>query len=483
MSKLIVRNIQYYLDLLLLKPIYAIVPAVIAAFLGIVIVFTMDRAYYAEGLIVMEVQQTPTALLSPTVSNERLQFIEQRVLARENLLSLAKRFDLFPQVRDTITDTELADLIRKQITFASTMSDPSTQFASNTSARIGFKYSDPDVAAAVAEALVRMVIDDGKRIRVGRASDTVRFLVREVGGLTEQFQARERAWAQFVSDNSDAMPGRMPTLLGEIQDKKRELTELDTTISRSRDDLSLLEAQFRLGVRQADVTTRQRTQIAALRTELTERLLTYSDSHPVVRGLRQRLDALERQALQPVAPDGDIRSIDRSGLTPELALTADQIDLARPRLDALQGQRRTLSDRLAALEATAARGSDVETRLGAIQVEREGLQRNLDEMNAKVDAARRGERIEQDDSAVNIQIIETPEVPRYPTEPRRLKMLLGVAFAALLAGAAGVYVADLFSPTIRGAFDLTTVLEGQTLLMIPRWPDQSGRPAAGEGYA
>lgn len=469
MANNLLRHIYYYLRFFFLKPHYAVLPAAIVVAIGTYIAFTMDRVYYAEALIVMESQATPSALLSPTVANERLQFIEQRVMARENLLILAKRFNLFPEVRATLSNTRLAELIRKHITFSSVMSDPSTQFVSNTSSRIGFKHTDPRTAAGVALDLVRMVIDDNRRIRVSRASDTVRFLVGEVNQLTARFRAREKVWAQYISDNGSALPNRIPALLSEIQDKEREMTAVALSFTRATEELSLLQAQLRLGMKRTDLATRRGEQLSALEADISEKMLTYAEDHPVVRGLKQRREALKMQTLQVSSTMENGLAGEGANLAPDLALIAEQIELAKPRREALQEERQHLQDRVTVLKATAARAADVETQLAANQVEREGLQRSLDEMNNKVEAARRGERLEHDDSAVNIQVIETPEVPRYPTEPRRLKVLFMVVVAAAFAGFAGLYVGDMLTPTIRGAFDLADSLEGKTLVMIPRW--------------
>jgi hypothetical protein len=111
--------------------------------------------------------------------------------------------------------------------------------------------------------------------------------------------------------------------------------------------------------------------------------------------------------------------------------------------------------------------------MSAIETERANLQRSLDDMRGKLDTARIGERLENDQSAMQMQVIETPEVPQYPIQSRRFYLL----FVMALSGAAGLACAlgvDLLNSRIRGTFDLADALKGQTLVVIPEWSPDAG---------
>jgi uncharacterized protein involved in exopolysaccharide biosynthesis len=467
----IVRNIRYYIEVFLARPLFGIIPAAAALLVGTVIVFSLPRTYYAEALVIVDSHKMPSSLVTATVANERLQFVEQRVLAREKLLSLIDKFNLFPELRATLPNTKLAEVVRNHITIQTLATEPSEHYANSSALRIGFKYSTPKLAAEVATELVAMIMDENRRTRVSRASETTQFLVREVEEFTRQLEAREAHWQKYFQDNTDALPARIPSLLIELQEKERELSALDQTIPELDEELRLLEAQLRLGADQSNEVARQRTQLAELEAELARKSLIYSDIHPEVRSLVQNIRTLKDQTAK--APASTTTALptgtELRALSPELGLLSARIAVAKPRQQSLLERRKALIDRVSWLKATMSRAPQVEAQLAAIEREKQNLQRNLDEMRGKLATARVGERLEQDESATQIQVVEKPELPRYPIAPGRQRLMFMVMGIAGALGLGGIYVADTLRRTIRGTFDLKDALAGETLVVIPYW--------------
>jgi uncharacterized protein involved in exopolysaccharide biosynthesis len=131
-----------------------------------------------------------------------------------------------------------------------------------------------------------------------------------------------------------------------------------------------------------------------------------------------------------------------------------------------------LTERINWLKIVISQAPEVESKLAAIQTEKQSIQRSLIDMQSKLDTARLGERLELGDAASKIEVMETPEVPAQRAGPGRRFLLVLLAGISVLAGAAGTYVADSLDRTIRGSFDLADALQGQELIMIPNWtPD------------
>src|SRR5260370_31579182 len=61
---------------------------------------------------------------------------------------------------------------------------------------VGFEYSDPQNAARVANELVTRILDLDLRDRTGRATDTTKFLAREVQRLQAESSAIDAKLAQ-----------------------------------------------------------------------------------------------------------------------------------------------------------------------------------------------------------------------------------------------------------------------------------------------
>ncbi|MDM9624869.1 hypothetical protein QTL95_03100 [Rhizobium sp. S152] len=473
MTRDLIRHAVYYLELVREKKIFFLIPAALVLIIGIIVVYSMPKIYSSEAVLIVEGQQISSNLVSATVTNERLQLIEQRVLARDNLIGLAERHDLVSGARQGLSNVQIADLVRRNITMTTETPEGSDQSTASSIVHIGFKYDDPELAAAVTSDLVDMLMNETKRLRISRATEATQFLARESSELSAQLRAKEAYRNKFVEDNKDSMPGRIPQLTLELGEKERALSVVETSITSLDRDNSLLEAQLRLGVMNTNGDALRRTQLAALKAQIDEKLLVYSEDHPQVRALRQKMQQLEAMqggvAKDVASPSTDAELRDPDSLPADLALIAQRIAIAKESLAGLAKQKDELTARIGSLKSIMARAPEVERQLTAMEVDRVSLQRSVDDMNGRLDTARIGERLENDQSAMQMQIIEEPEVPKYPSSSRRL---LGVAFVLALAGgagAAGVVIADIFTSHIRGTFDLAEALQGQTLVVIPEW--------------
>ncbi len=474
----ILRNALYYLESFVKRPYWAIIPFLLALVAGVAVIFVMPRVYQSEALLMIETTQPSTTSLVPTtIVSEPLRFVEQRVLARDKLLALAEKFDLFPGLRDTMSDTKLAEMVRKQIFIQTVSAEQSDRYAGTNAMRIAVLYPDPDLAAATASEIVSMIIEENRRLRVQRAQEVSQFLAREVEQLRANMEARETEWKAYIEANGDALPGRVQSLDNELQEKDRELADIDRSISTLEQELRLIEAELRLGLQRSATDERDRTQLAELEAELATKSMSYSSSHPEIRALTARVEALRQKIAESATAVGERAP---HQMSPELALLSERVAIAQARHEALLDQRARIVERISWLRATAQRAPSVQAQLEAIERERETLQTTLNDMTAKLSTARVGERLELDDTTAHVQIVEQPEVPRYPSGMSRTRMLGLVLAGALACGCAGLYLGDTMQRTIRGTFDLKDTLAGSTLVVIPHWTPETKRRAVVE---
>ena len=119
-------------------------------------------------------------------------------MTRENLLAIIDKFQLFPDQRNLMSVTQLVDLMKKktsiavlnQLTFAKRTDNPTIVFT------VGFEDSDPAVASRVANELVTRILNEDLRDRTNRATDTTKFLSREMQRLQAENAAIEAKIAQ-----------------------------------------------------------------------------------------------------------------------------------------------------------------------------------------------------------------------------------------------------------------------------------------------
>jgi uncharacterized protein involved in exopolysaccharide biosynthesis len=234
----------------------------------------MPATYVSEGKILVQSQQIPTELARPTVTSaaqERIQVIEQRTMTRENLLAIIDKFQLFPEKRSLMSASELVELMKKNakieplaepLAFSQLRSrgdNPTIVFT------VGFEYSDPQTASRVANELVTRILNEDLRDRTSRATDTTKFLAREV----QKLQAENAA--------------------------------VDAKIAQAK------LAQAKSG---SSKTDQPASQLAQLKVELAQKSALYSDRHPVMQSLKRQIEALEKIAAPSVQTASDLPPLD-----------------------------------------------------------------------------------------------------------------------------------------------------------------------------
>lgn len=292
----------YYLGLLKRRWPYFVIPFISVLLIGGLATYLWPATYFSEGKILVQSQQIPTELVRPTVTSaaqERIQVIEQRTMTRDNLLAIVDKFKLFPDRRTLMSPTQIVELMKKSIKIEP-YAQPLAFARGNPSLNptviftVGFEYSDPQNAARVANELVTRILNEDLRDRTSRATDTTKFLTREVQRLQAENNVIDAKIAQ-----AKFSPSR-PT-------------------SRTSPD-------------QAS------TQLAQLRAELLQKSAIYSDRNFQIQTLKRQIEALEKAAPQPSvipttgpapAPTADLDSLE----TQQKSIQAN-LELANAKLSA-----------------------------------------------------------------------------------------------------------------------------------------------------
>ncbi|MFN7023134.1 MAG: hypothetical protein ACK4QP_01130 [Pseudorhizobium sp.] len=460
------RNALYYFLLLMRHPLYALLPAAAVLLVGSYAITKLPRHFYSEGVLVTELQQIPSSLVSPTVANDRLRFIDQRVMSRANLASLAERLNVYPDLSPSTPAAVIAAAMRSNITLRQIATDSSDGSTSGASVIIGFKHALPSKTVDVTTALIEMIIEENRRLRQARASETTRFLQREVDDLSARLSSREAEWARLLQENEGAQPNRLPTMLIDLQAREEELVAVQQALSAGEAELTLLETQLRVGLEAVGPAGQLKIKLERLKAEIADKGLLYTPQHPQMRLLRQKSIDLTNASHAAEEVDSTLQP---ATLPADLALLVERLNQAKPRQEALETRFALVQERASKLKDKIAQTSQAEKGLAAVEVERQTLLRTLDDMKARLATAMMGERLEQKEAGLHVEVLERPVLPSSPSGPRKLILLTALALAAVGAAGLGLILFDLADRRVRGAFDLQGSLDGYTVVMVPLW--------------
>jgi uncharacterized protein involved in exopolysaccharide biosynthesis len=373
-------GLVHYIGIAKRRFFYFAIPFVLIFAVGVLVVAIQRPVYLAEGKILVETQEIPADLVRPTVTdtaNQRIQVIQQRIMTRDNLLAIVTKFGLFPSQKQWMTGSQLLDLMRERTLLKLVdLTLPTQQNNLTIAFTLSFEYENPEIAMRVASEFLTLILNEDARTRVGRASETTKFLDQEVRRL------------QGVRGATEAQ-------IAEIK-------------ARPRDPIQEVPEQIKI----------QQATLASLKADLAEKSSIYSDAHPSVRAIKAKIAGMEKLAAQ----------------TPPAPAVA-----AAEKGDGLDGLERQLQN----------------------------AEKNLDDANRKLAAARLGESLERNQQSERLQVIEQPTIPQKPIKPNRWK-LLALAFALSgMVGLGTVISAEAFDRSIRGVHELAGIVDSHLIVAIP----------------
>lgn len=285
-------QIATYLDVFRRRFFYFLLPFGLVSVLGLALAAMQAPDYLSEGKILVEQQDTAPDLVKPVVTataSERVQLIQQRVITRDNLLSIAHKFGLFSERPD------LLDLMERSVKIK-TVELSERQGGHSAAFTIGFEYDKPEIAMRVANELVTLIISEDQRSRTSRATEMVKLLTNEAKDLQTKLENTQNQIVDIARRPPDEVPA---------------------TSDRQKSQMAAL---------------------SALKGELIQKSSVYADGHPAVIALKKRIAAMEKtmtqlpQAQADAPSDDDIDVIKRQREALEKQLAEANTKLASARL-------------------------------------------------------------------------------------------------------------------------------------------------------
>lgn len=389
---------------------------------GLVIALALPTIFRAEALLVVESEQIPDDLAQSTVrtnAGEQLQIIEKRVLSRDVLVGLADRLRIYEaegaERPEELSSGTIVEDLRSRIRIGP--SNEGLRPAGDAEAllvRIAFDSPNPDVAAAVANELVTLILEEDVSTRIQLARQTQAFFQQEVSRLEQELSTRSQEIQGYKEENINALP--------------------DSLMFR-RQDLTAIE----------------------------ERLVQLDRDRRVLLDQVDRIDRLT--GAPPTSPDGveEGAVVERGQITTRDVRRGDLMT----ELSYLDQEREQLQARADALTATVAETPRVAIRLEAMERDYQNVRSQYDLAISNLAKAEIGELIESLAKGRRISVIEQAVRPDRPFSPNRPKIAL-VGLVAAFASAGGLILAlEMLRSVVRRPEDILAAAGDRMVMTLP----------------
>ncbi|MEX1660589.1 Wzz/FepE/Etk N-terminal domain-containing protein [uncultured Thioclava sp.] len=457
------QGARFYLNMLLRRIHWLILLTLLGTAAGLLVARSINPIYEADALLVVEGDSIPDKLATSTVqtdTNAKLQVIRKRVMSRESLLDIAKRMNLYSNLR---LDSGARDA---DAVFAALSNSIKIEITGQTKDRrapeqatfltIAYLSGRPAQAAQVANELVTRVLKEDSDIRTKSARDTLDFFTREADRLSGELSKSSSAILKFKQENGEALPERLNIMRDqatELQSERAKITAQKTALEDQRDKLIRRHELSGDKVNLDAIYPPQLRNLAQLSAQQLALQAVLAQDDPKLAALGAQIASLRSKGLPAMPKNGDafdarLRELEDDIFTADAQMQANRELYSRIQSDIL---------RVPANAAT----------LDALQLDHDNLRDQYDKAISARAMATTGDTIESLSKGERLTVINQAVAPSAPVKPNRKTIMLAGFGAGFVLGLLVIVAFELLNPGIRRPEDLTSKLGITAFATLP----------------
>ncbi|MEQ1837178.1 MAG: lipopolysaccharide biosynthesis protein [Candidatus Nitrotoga sp.] len=455
-----------YLSIMRRRAPYLVGIAGIVFVISVIVSFVIPPTYLATGTIMVESQQVPDNIVQSAIKNqidERISIIKQRVMTRDSLLRIANKYSLFKDSSSTMTSSELIEAMRNRVNIELLSSDAlssNSRVQSTIAFTLSFEDKQREVAYQVANDLTTLFLDWNVKLRTEGATETTIFLTEEANKLRLEVERIEQQIAKYKQQNSNNLPEQLTLRMTMLARAEGDLREVVRDLQATKNELNSLGVE--LSAAKSGMGDDLPQTLPALKAEYAKLSATYNESHPDMKALKRKIDALEKEP-----KTSEAANVPENAPTLEIFKIEAQIASAISRQASLVNQKKALESKISenelamVLTPKAAQGLDVLIR------DRDSVQKKYEELRSKQITAQISESLENENKSERFILLEPPIMPEKAFKPNRVKIVALGFFLAIASSVGMLLMMASFDSKIRGVDALEHVLGQRPLVVIP----------------
>jgi polysaccharide chain length determinant protein (PEP-CTERM system associated) len=452
---------------------WLIVPIVGGILVGALLALALPREYQSSTTLAVTSPSMTTDLVKNTPADlgERLRAISHELLSRPVLERVARDEGL---AEETSVDAAIGSIrSRASVSLPKTLAS-GTRTGPDTFL-VTYTGRTPEQTQRVTNRLATAFIEQHSKLRETRAEDTSAFLASQLSQSQERLKGIEERLRKMKEAYMGRLPEQTDANLQMVAGLRQQQESTAMSLRSEQDRLAMLERQIEAmkqgaaqgGTSRGPAGPSAQDRVLALRRQLEEAALTYTEKHPEI--LRLKADLTSAEAVAKL--EGERPPAER-----EPALNAD------PTYRQLLAERETSRLRVREHErATARAGAEIgryqsrvetapmiEQQLSSINREYEFEKQQYASLAGRHQAAVLAEDLERRRAGEQFSVLYPaflPSSPSSPNVPRVLliSILMGVVLGGLLA-----FGREYLDRSVYDARALQTEFELPVLAEIPR---------------
>jgi uncharacterized protein involved in exopolysaccharide biosynthesis len=389
--------------------------------------FWLPTTYRSTATLLVQSQDLPTTLVDAPASGaieQRIARIREQVLSRGDLIQLIEQNDLYPNERRSKPLSKIIEKMRLSTNVGALASDIGQQSSTqnNTIAiAMSFDYPDPVKSQAVLQSFVSKFLSMDSEDVENQANLTVRFLEDQANKLQSQISDIEGQLTSLKARNGAALASTGAPPLIDTGSVSAQITSL-------QNENRQLIAQSRRPAQTNSALATAEAQLAAAQAQ-------FSDTHPDVIALKQRVAQLRRTTQESGSAD----------------TTQEQIAANNAAIHQLMEQRDASLARVSTAMAGQARAPAIEEQAMQLENRASTLRNQYQQVSENLLKAQNSARMASEQRAEHLSLVEPATLPDRPFSPNRPLLIAAGAGAGLVLGLLLALGLELLSRPVRSA--------------------------------
>ncbi|MEW6990595.1 XrtA system polysaccharide chain length determinant [Colwelliaceae bacterium 6441] len=446
-----------YLKGIWLKRRYIIVSTWLICPIAWIYISQMDNVYKSEARVYADTQSLLRPLLRgltvETNPDYQISLMVRTLLSRPNVERITRMTDLDIQAETSESYEKLIEGLKNNIKIQSTGRGRENIFV------ISYEHKNPEMAKNVVQSALTVFIENTLGENRSDSDSAQKFLSEQIKDLENRLLTAEAKLTSFKQKYSSILVNNQGGYYKALNADKIRLKQAELELSEAVTRLNSAKAQLASAAPNIDslssskvqtegsLTTTFDSRIAQLESQLDSLLLRYTDRHPDVIELQNRLTQLNSKRENEIkkyysssdSNSSSISSIEQNPVFQELKIQVNQYE---NEVASLTVRVNNYKSSLVDLESKIHTLPEIEAELISLTRGYDITKKQHAQLLQRQETAQLAQQADDSTSKINFKIIDPPRAPTEPTGPKRILFLI---IATILGAGVGIGLSLLFS--------------------------------------
>ncbi|GAA5135468.1 XrtA system polysaccharide chain length determinant [Thalassotalea piscium] len=466
----IIEQVVDYLKGVWIKRRYLIIATWLICPIGWLVVAQLDDVYESEATVFADTQSILGPLLKgitvSTDTEKQIELMVRTLLSRDNLERISRMTDLDVSARTPLEYEELIKSLKEDIIIKKTGGRQQNIF------RITYEHQNPETAKNVVQSVLTVFIESMLGESRSDSDSAQRFLDSQIKEYENRLATSEAKLTDFKQKYSDVLPNQYGGYYQKLTAAKEQLKSIELMILETKTQLESARAQLpKKGddanqannniVGENTIQTTYDSRIEELETALDNLLLRYTEKHPDVVEVKNRLAMLSKQRekeiedfLNSESSEGGSYNLSQNPVTQGIMIQINQLEnliaSATVRANSYQQQVTELESKIHILP-------EIEAELTALNRDYGITKDQYEQLLSRKETAQIAKQADESTNKINFRIIDPPKAPTEPSGPKRILFFIAVLIAGVGVGTGLSLFVSQISPVVTSGRQVSQV--------------------------